>query len=206
LIGGWRIMKEIVYKGDIVVGSLLVRESQIIAQLLLNNSDDRAWHKAIVIDNVLQKRSPETAKKQAWLIKKRLTLMKPEFWKLIDSGTSDMVVQALLAASIKHSRLLGDFMYKVIKSHWQEFKKHVSVKDWQDYLEMCSQVDSNIQNWTDSTRSKLKQVIFRIVAEAKYVNSTRSLELVPVVVTPEVKKYLTNHSENYVLKCMEITP
>ncbi len=59
-----------IYKGDITCGSLLVRESRIIADLLLDKADDRAWHQAIVIDNVLQKRSPETAKRQTRLIKK----------------------------------------------------------------------------------------------------------------------------------------
>ena len=195
-----------IYKSHITCGSLLIRESQIIARLLLDNVDNHAWRQAIVIDNVLQKRSPETAKRQTRLIKKRLTLMEPEFWKLIVQGTSDVVIQALLAASIKHSRLLGDFMDKVVKSHWQVFKKHLSAKDWQDYLEMCIQIDPNIQNWTDATRSKLKQIIFRILAEAKYVNNTRSLELLPVSVAPDVRSYLVVHSEDYVLKCMEATP
>lgn len=141
-----------IYKGNIVAGSLLIRESQIIARLLLDNVDDQAWHQAIVIENVLQKRSPETAKRQTRLIKERLTLMEAECWKLIVQGTSDVLIQALLAASIKHSPLLGDFMSTVVKSHWQVFKKRISARDWQDYLEMCSQVDPNIQNWTDATR------------------------------------------------------
>ncbi len=97
-------------------------------------------------------------------------------------------------------------MGKIVKSHWEVFKKRISTKDWQDYLDTCIQIDPNIQNWTDATRSKLKQIVFRILAEAKYVNNTRSLELLPVTVVPEVKKYLVDNSEDYVLKCMEITP
>ncbi len=201
-----------IYKANIGGGSLLIRESQVIARLLLDNPDNfenfsnsQAWHQAIVIDNILQKRSPETARLQARLIKNRLTLMKPEFLELIDKGNSDVVAQALLAASIKHSRLLGDFMIKVIKSHWQLFNKCISVRDWQEYLETCSQIDSNIQSWTDGTRSKLKQIIFRILVEAKYVNNIKSLELLPVTITHEVKNYLINNSEDYILKCMEIT-
>jgi hypothetical protein len=159
-----------------------------------------------VIENVLQKRSPETAKRQTRLIKERLTLMETELWKLIVQGTSDVVIQALLAASIKHSPLLGDFMSTVVKSHWQLFQKRLSSRDWQEYLDMCAQLDPNILNWTDATRAKIKQIIFRILAEAKYVTNTRSLELLPVAVIPDVKRYLVNHSEEYVLTCMEITP
>ena len=199
-------MKKSKYNGTIIAGSLLLRESQIIARLLLEKVDDQAWYQAIVIENVLQKRSHETAKRQARLIKSRLVLMKSDFWKLIDKGSSDVVIQALLAASIKHSRLIGDFMDKIIRNNWDIFKKNISTTDWYEYLEMCEQVDPHIQNWKDATRSKLKQVVFRILKEAKYVNNTRSLELLPVSIIPEIKTYLLNNSENYVLKCMEITP
>jgi hypothetical protein len=199
-------MDKIRYKSSITTGSLLVRESQVIARLLLEHLNDKAWHQAIVIDNLLQKRSPESAKIQARLIKERLKLMKPELWKLIDTGTSDVVTQALLAASIKHSPLLGDFMYNVIKPHWQVFKKRMINKDWHDYLETCAQIDPHLQKWSNNTRTKLRQIIFRILFEAKYIENTRSLELLPVSITNDVKTYLLNNSENYVLKCMEITP
>ena len=194
-----------IYKGNIVAGSLLVRESQVIARLLLNGVSADAWQKAIVIDNVLQKRTPETSRRLSRLIKSRLSLMQPELWMLIVQGAADVAIQALLAASIKHSRLLGDFMDKIIRSHWQTFKKTISAADWQDFLEMCVQVDPTIQRWSEVTQSKLKQVVFRILAEAKYVNNTRSLELLPVNVVPEVRLYLVDHSEDYVLRCMEIT-
>lgn len=194
------------YNGSIAAGSLLVRESRIIARLLLDNADDKAWHQAITIDNVLQKRSPETAKRQARLIRQRLSLVKTECLELIDHGASDVVIQSLLAASVKHSRLLGDFMIRVVRSHWQVFEKRLSPKDWQNYLEMCSQADPNVNHWKETTRNKLRQIIFRILAEAKYVSNTKSLELQPVAIVPEVRTYLLNNSETYVLKCMEITP
>jgi len=187
-----------------VAGSLLVRESQIIARLLLEHVDTEAWHKAIVIDNILQKRSPESSKRQARLIKSRLVLMQPELWKIIGQGMTDVVIQALLASAIKHSHLLGDFMDQILRDHWQTFRNKISVSDWQNFLETCTQIDSKVQTWKETTRNELRHVIFRILVEAKYVNNTRSLELLPVTIVPEVKKYLLDHSEEYVLKCMEI--
>ena len=195
----------ITYNGEIVAGSLLIRESQKIARLLLKNADSEAWHQAIVVENILQKRSPVAAKRQARLIKNRLSLMNPELWDIVDKGPIDSIIQALLAATIKHSHLVGDFMDTVIRQHWQTFTKKVSVKDWKDFLETCAQVDPNIEKWTDSTQSKLKQVVFRILAESKYIVNTRSSQLLPVSIVPEVKQYLVNNSEEYALRCMEVT-
>ncbi len=76
----------ITYNGEIVAGSLLIRESRKIARLLLKNADSEAWHQAIVVENILQKRSPVAAKRQARLIKNRLSLMNPELWEIVDKG------------------------------------------------------------------------------------------------------------------------
>ena len=196
---------KIIYTGDIVAGSLLIAESRKIAQLLLKGVDDDAWHHSIVIENILQKRSPVAAKRQARLIKSRLILMKPDFWELIHKGGTDVSIQALLAAAIKHSRLLGDFLGQVIHEHWRTFKPKIDVKDWKYFFETCSQIDPQMLKWTESTRSKLKQIVFRILAEAKYLDSTRSGKLLPVSVLPEIKSYLVSNSEGYVLSCMEAT-
>jgi hypothetical protein len=193
------------YNGEIVAGSLLINESRKIARLLLNDADSEKWHQAIVIENVLQKRSPVAAKRQARLIKNRLSLMKPDLWEIVGNGSADVAIQALLAASIKHSRLVGDFMDTVIRQHWQTFKEKISAKDWNDFLEICSQVDPKVDEWTDSTRSKLKQIVFRILAESKFIDSTRSLKLLPVSIANDVRQYLIKTSEDYVLRCMEVT-
>ena len=194
-----------IYNGDIAAGSLLIQETRKIASLLLNNVAGKEWRRAIEIDNILQKRSPASAIRQARLIKKRLTLMTPELWKLIKEGNSDIAVQAILAASIKHSLLLGDFMDKILREHWLTFNYKISDRDWNNYLETCVQIDPKVSEWKDSTISKLKQVVFRILAEAKYIDNTRTLKLLPVSIVPELRHYLTKNSENYVLKCMGVT-
>lgn len=194
-------MKE--YNGDIIAGSLLVPESRKIAKLFIENCDQKCWHKAI-IDNILQKRNPASAKRQAKLIRNRLELMTPDFWELIELGSSDIVVQALLAATIKQCHLLGDFMNGVIRDNWCSFNKYTTHKDWDDFIEICIQIDPKIAKWTISTKNKLKQVIFRILAESKYIDGVRSCRLLPVTIVPEVCNYLKKNSEDYVIRCMDI--
>jgi hypothetical protein len=194
-----------IYNAQIVSGSLLIPESRKIARLLLNGTAPESWHQAIVVNNILQKRSPATAKRQAKLIRNRLELMKPDLWVLVDKGSSDVVRQALLSAAIKHSRLLGDFMDKMLRENWRTFKRQIFPKDWDLFLEFCVQTDPEISAWSGTTLSKLRQVVFRILAEARYIDSTRSLKMLPVSIVPEVRNYLVANSEKYVLRCMEAT-
>ena len=183
----------------------MLRESRRIAQLLLNEVSPEEWNEAILQKNILQKRSPATARRQARLIRSRLELMKSDLWKLIAKGDKEMATQALLAAAIKHSCLLGDFMYQIARERWQTFEKYVRTSDWNKFIEICAQSEPHILKWSDSTMAKLRQVIFRILAEARYLESTRSLKLLPVSIVPEVRSYLINNSEDYVLRCMDVT-
>lgn len=202
------INKEIeqkLYNGEIVAGSLLIPESREIAKLLLREASKKEWRQAIIINNILQKRSPASAKRQAKLIRNRLGLMAPELWALVKDGNAEVTTQALLAAAVKHSHLLGDFMGNVCRQHWLTFNRTLSDKDWREFLETCSQVDPAVGEWTATTTSKLRQVVFRILAEVGYIDSARKLNLQPVSLVPEVQEYLVKHSEGYILQCMECT-
>ena len=74
-----------------------VYEARIIADLLLRNLAPTEWRQAIELDNVLQKTSVGTAKRQASLIKARLKLMTPDLWKIIRDGTKPAATQAVFA-------------------------------------------------------------------------------------------------------------
>jgi len=190
-------ISENIYNAEISAGSLMLRESRKIARLLLNKVDDNTWHQAICIDNILQKKVPATARRMSRLIRNRLELMTPDLWNMVIDGTSEIAMQSLLAAAIKHSHLLGDFLIVVVKEHYKVFNKDLSTKDWINFLKVCEQKDSAVSSWSESTHAKLGQVIFRILAEAKYLDSTRSLKLVPVSLTPEVLGYLQK-IKNYI--------
>jgi len=192
-----------IYNGDLSAGSLLVSESRSIARLLMENVDAHRWTHAIQVDNILQKRNPASAERQARLIRKRLVTMGPDLWGTVADGGIDASVQAVLAAAIKHSHLLGDFMDTVVRHQWRTFQYHISNKEWAEFMNACAQVNPKIDQWTDTTRSKLRQVVFRILSEADYVDNTRSLRLLPVRVVHEVKDCLEKQHETYVLRCME---
>ena len=193
------------YNAEISAGSLMLKESRIIAKLLLNGADQKQWHRAIIVNNILQKKAPSSAKRQSKLLRNRLELMPAELWRMVIDGSKEMATQALLAAAIKHSRLLGDFMDKIVRQHHKTFNNHLTVRDWTAFLSECEHRDFTVSSWSESTKKKLGQVVFRILAEAKYLDNTRSLILIPVRVIPEVHSLLSKTKEDYVLRCMKVS-
>lgn len=191
------------YNAEISAGALMLPESRRVARLLLTQPDRATWFEMLKTENILQKKSPATARRQARLIRNRLETLDEEAWRLVADGEQEIAVQILLAASIKHSRLLGDFMRDVLAGHLRRFEERLIVVDWDAFFADCMQRDPAIATWSASTRAKLLQVILRMLAEARYLESTRSLRLTPPLLHPEVQRYLRSRSEAAVLAAME---
>lgn len=191
------------YNAEISAGSLLPLESRRIATLLLSSPDPVAWQHAIETENILQKKTPATARRQARLLQRRLTTLDAQAWQMIAERESEVVTQLLLAAAVKHSQLLGDFMLRVYADRQRRLEPALVSTDWQDFLAECAHHDAAVAGWSDSTKAKLFQVILRILAEAKYLESAHSRRLTPPSLHPDVRRYLITHDETYVLDCLE---
>ena len=191
------------YNAEISAGSLLLLESKRIAALLLGQPDEAAWVHAIEIENILQKKTPATARRQARLIRRRLSTLDAAGWKLIAERESEVTNQLLLAAAVKHSQLLGDFMRNVYASCQRRLEPSIVPTDWEDFLTECAHQDPAVTKWSDTTKAKLFQVIVRILAETKYLVSAKTMQLSPRALHPVVRRYLHDRNENYALDCME---
>ena len=146
------------YKADITAGALKVTESRIIADLLLRAVDEAGWRKAIYDQNVLQARSPKTAKRLRTLIRGRLETMTDALWRLVRDGTSDVATHACLAAAIKHSALLGDFLDLAVREQYRLFGEALSGRLWEQFLDGCRGRDPEMPVWSESTRKRLPRL------------------------------------------------
>src|SRR5690606_563062 len=97
----------------------------------------------------------------------------------ISGRESEVQIQLLLAAAIKHSPLLGDFMRNVYAFRQRRLESALEPHDWPDFLAECAHHDPAVALWADSTRAKLFQVIVRILAESKYIDNPRTMKLTP---------------------------
>jgi hypothetical protein len=194
------------YHADITAGSLKVPESRIVADLLLRGADEQDWKDAIVIQNLLQTRNPATAIRLGRLIRKRLELMEANLWKLVRDGSSVVATHAALAAAVKHSALLGDFLDLVVRDQYRVFAKVLTDKSWDDYLDDCRGRDPDMPLWHESTRRRLRSSVFQILAQAGYIDNTKQRTLQTVHIASQVLRYLDKHDEHYVLRCIQVAP
>ena len=182
----------------------MLPESRRVANLLLRAPTDAEWAHAIKVENILQKATPSTAVRQARLIRFRLAPMGEVAWSLVSNGDQEVASQTLFAAALLHSELLRDFVRGVVISHHQRLETQLHPREWDAFLADCAARDPAVETWTPVTRAKLLQVIVRILAEAKYLESTRSLRLRSPHIHPQVRSLLQDLGHHGLITTMEL--
>jgi hypothetical protein len=192
------------YKADIAGGSLKVYESRIIADLLLRRLPAAEWRQIIEIDNVLQKTSIGTAKRQASLIKARLKRMTPKLWELVRDGTKPVATQAVFAAAIAHSSLLRDFLALYVRDRFLSGELALSRNHWRAFVDSCHERDPEMSDWSASTTDKLGDSVLRILTEVGMLSEGTKPTLQPVHYEPEVMNYLSDPKFEEVRRAMQV--
>lgn len=193
-----------IYTATITTASLRLRESRIIADLLLQAVSDDAWNKAMLDQNLLQMGSAVSIKRISRLLRARLELLGPGAWKMVRDGDRIQATQAVFAGAVKNSRLLGDFMDITLREQRASFAKKLEYRMWNDYIAGCLGRDPDMPHWSDATVARLRSAVFSMLAEAGYLKDTRSLLLQNVFVDAQLAAYLRACGETYVLRCMEV--
>lgn len=194
------------YSAQITAGGLKLRESRIVANLLLVGIDEASWTEEIQHKNVLQTRSPGTATRLGRLVRQRLETMDADLWKLVRDGSQTVATHATLAAIIKHSPLVGDFLDLILREQFRLFAPKLTKAIWEDYLSRCRARDPEMPLWNESTRRRLRSSVFQTLAQAGFIKDTKTLQLQSVHVASEVIRYLQDHNEEYVLRCIQVSP
>lgn len=191
------------YLGDLIGGSLMIRESQIIADLLLKSPTKDQWNEAIIELNILQKPSAASAKRNATTIKNRLQKCDSKFLeKLVYSGADD-AAQLMFAAILINSTLLADFMLSVVADAKRMFRESLNVNDWHNFWEEKTRLYPTLGGMSPASIYKVSQVAFKVLADAGYIDTTNNKRLLNVYVSLDVMQILESMNKHDIVVAME---
>lgn len=197
-------VETLAYRADIAGGSLKVYESRIVAGLLLQQLPAVAWRQAIEVENVLQKTSIGTAKRQASLIKARLRHLPLDMLVLVRDGSKPVATQAVFAAAIAHSSLLRDFLLIFVRDRFRSGDLGLTRSHWRSFVASCQERDPDMSLWSASTTDKLGDTALRILTEVGMLTETEKPILQSVHYEAEVTRSLRNHDLDEVLSAMQV--
>ncbi|UIF86262.1 DUF1819 family protein [Cupriavidus sp. UYPR2.512] len=198
-------MQTFSYDSDLIGGSIQVRECRIIADLLLRGASPEQWQEAIQQQNLLQIRSPASAKRIAQALRKRLERLDAPFWRAIRDGDEELATQVAFCAALERNLLLVEYIETVLKDAFVTRAEVLERYHWGEFLEDRSHRDPAIETWTESSRKKMGQVIYRMLAEVGLLRSTRSMKLQHLLVRPEVRVLLEDSQRQRIKACLEVS-
>ena len=193
------------YDSDLIGGSLQVRESRIVADLLLQDASPEQWHEVIQQQNRLQKRAPASAKRVAQAIRKRLERLDAPFWRAIRDGDDELATQVVFCSALERNLLLVEFIETVLKDAFVTRAGVLESYHWNEFLDERSHRDSTITTWTESSRKKMAQVVYRMLAEVGLLKSTRNMKLQKLMIRSEVRVLLDDSYRYRIKACLEVS-
>ena len=193
-----------IYSADLTAGSLKLRESRLIAGLLLDGVGDERFREAVTQDNILQCRTAATAIRLARLIRGRLESFDAGLWKMVRDGQKVVAIQGLFAAAVKHSSLLRDFVDLSLRDEFRMLHTHLAPGLWWSFLEGCAARDPAVGKWSEATRKRLRSTVYQILAQAGFLSDTKDRELRKVTILPELSRYLMGRGDHPLLNTIQI--
>ena len=192
------------YQADLSAGSLLVSESKVIVELMQQGLVGARIMDQVVAQNLLQKRSIQYTRKLTGAILARLGHGDEAMLKLV-AGERQAATQALLALNLKRSRLLLDFMLLALADEYRLGHEKLENPVWNRFIDGCISRDPVVQEWSAGTLETMRKVVFRMLVEAGYLDSSRSRRLQKVFIAPEITDYLTDNQLEPVLQAMQVS-
>ena len=180
------------YSLSFTAASLAANETQIISKIYL---EEREWDivkRKVVDDNILQKGTIATRKREFAEIKKRISNLNEEELKFFVSSIGDELKHIALLSVYKTYRFIFDFAVEVIRRKYLLFDYEILDSDYEKFFESKKLAYEKLNTISQKTCYKIKQVSFKIFEQAGILDSVK---------TKNIKKpYLSNNLIEIIVK------
>lgn len=174
-----------VYKASITREPFLFYEMRTTAKLMVAGLDEDAVINEIVENNLFQYPTVKSVKRMAGACVLRLKNINDESLILaIANESSDVAKQVCLYAMMKQSKLIADFMITVVGEKYRIKDTSFGRMDLNVFFMRLQEQNDTVATWSESTITKLKQVIVKILVENEYLDNIKSEQLNPVWLFP----------------------
>lgn len=112
---------------------------------------------------------------------------------------NDIAKQICLYALMKQSRLVWEFMLTVVGEKYRLRDTSFGKIDLNTFFMRLQEQDDAVATWSDTTITKLKQIIARILVETEYLDDIRSDHLNPVWLNPVLENAIKSNNDDIIL-------
>lgn len=191
------------YLTTLTTRPFLYAETKRVAELLDRGMDSKEIVESVLEENLFQLASKDRAERFCSEILKRLNLLDDYLFRYFLKADTQTSKAILLYALLKRDRLFSEWMREVV---WDKFL----IMDWiyqkketKSFINRKSEQDETINSWIETTKNTLMSVYHQILVEVGMATSNgEELYLQPLIINPEVKKYLVENKDRRTVEVM----
>ena len=166
--------------------TLMLHETDEVMKRYLEYKD---WDKVkdlVIEENIMQKQSVSSRKRVFAEIKRRIESLTSNQLEFINEANSSDIRNLVFLAILKTYRFIFEFMAEVISKKVLMFDYKILNSDYETFFESKKYAVEQLENITEATQYKLKQVLFRILEEAMVIDNTKSKNILKPHLSGEV--------------------
>ncbi len=176
------------YRMSFTVGGLFYQESVLAADLYIASKDWSKVREKILKINLFQARTSNSLERICREVLSRLKLLSSEQLRIIYDGSRQEQLQILWIAVCKRYCFIRDFAVEVIREKFLLMDYPLTEEDYTIFFDTKAEWHEDLGKLKDSTKRKLKQVLFRILREAEITSEMNII--LPSILTKRVARAL----------------
>lgn len=182
------------YSMAFIGGSLLRQESLDVANLYLQLQDWDLVKEKVIADNILQSKRVSSAKRFTTEIISRLSVLDSEQLEFFVGASIQEQAHTLWLAICRRYDFIAEFAVELLHEHYVYLRGEVSQEDFEAFINKKSEWHPEIDKLTDSSRNKVRQIIFRILKQAEILDKNN--QIISVILSGSMREALSiNESE-----------
>lgn len=194
------LQKSSPYTAVLTREQFLFYEVRTTARLLCEGLTDDEIMDQVICDNLFQYPTEKMTKRMVKTCLDRLAALNDDdLVQAIAKQPSDVAKQICLYAMMRQYRLVWDFMLTVVGAKYRSLDTSFGKMDINGFFMQLQEQDDWVATWSDSTITKLKQVLVRILIENEYLDSITADHLNPVLISPLLENAICSNGDSIAL-------
>lgn len=179
------------YRFSFTAGALLHEEMILAANDLIDKNFDLDQLSA----SVLNKERSKTNKREFAEVTLRLKTLENKEVELLAKGSLTLSKQIALLACIRAYSFIRDFFIYVILDKVSLFDFSLTERDYISFVRNRELEHPELEALADSTKYKVKQVLFKILDQAELIDSIKSKHINPNFLEPRLGAWLAEQGK-----------